>query len=451
MLARVLQTGTFLLSLALLCFVAGAMVVLSEVFPYPWLRDAYIGGKAAMEKQEQSADRYRTDFWYPERTSAKGVTIYDEARSQPGFTLYVSGHATGAFLVDMRGEVVHEWHLPFSAVWGEGAAVRDPQPDGFICWRKAVLFPNGDLLAIYVAAGDSPWGYGIVKLDKDSNVIWKYLQQAHHDLDVAEDGRIYALTHEIRFNTYPDFGQLQVPRIDDFVVVLSPDGRQERKVPVIDALIGSPYSRLLSRLAWYTKGDYVHTNAIELIEGEGAGKLEVGRRGQVLISMREIDTIALLDLESEEIVWALRGSWLAQHDPDLLPNGNILLFDNRGHYGEGGQSRIIEIDPASAQVVWSYAGTAEEPFDSEVRGAQERLANGNTLISESVGGRIFEVTPEGEVVWEFINPVRAEGRRSEDGRALIPIVDWAQRIDPRTLDADFVGTELAGTGAAGRD
>jgi hypothetical protein len=451
MLSRVLQTGAFLLSLALLCFIAGAMVVLSEVFPYPWLRDAYIGGKAALEKQEQSADRYQTDFWYPERTGAKSVTVHDEARAQPGLTLYVSGHDTAAFLVSMAGEVVHEWHLPFSAVWDDSAAVRDPQPDGFMCWRKVLLFPNGDLLAIYVAAGDSPWGYGIVKLDKDSNVIWKYLQQTHHDVDIAEDGRIYALTHEIRFNTYPEFGQLQVPRIDDFVVVLSPDGEQEKKVPVIDALIGSPYSRLLSRLAWYTKGDYIHTNAIELIEGAGAERLRVGRPGQVLISLRELDMIALLDLESEEIVWALRGSWLAQHDPDLLPNGDILLFDNRGHYGEGGQSRIIEIDPVNAAIVWSYAGTAEKPFDSEVRGAQERLANGNTLISESLGGRILEVTPEGGIVWEFINPVRAEGRRADDGRPLIPIVDWAQRIDPDTLDPDFLGAELAGAAGAPRD
>jgi hypothetical protein len=178
----------------------------------------------------------------------------------------------------------------------------------------------------------------------------------------------------------------------------------------------------------------------------------VGKPGQVLISLRELDIIALLDLEREKIVWALRGSWLAQHDPDLLPNGDILLFDNRGHFGEGGQSRIIEVDPVNAAVVWSYAGTAEKPFDSEVRGAQERLANGNTLISESLGGRILEVTPEGEIVWEFINPVRAEGRRAEDGRALIPIVDWAQRIDPETLDPDFLAAELAGTlGRAPRD
>jgi hypothetical protein len=121
-----------------------------------------------------------------------------------------------------------------------------------------------------------------------------------------------------------------------------------------------------------------------------------------------------------------------------MPNGDILLFDNQGHYGPGGQSRIIEIDPATAAVVWSYVGTAEHPFDCAVRGAQQRLPNGNTLITDEVNGRIFEVFLDGTIVWEFINPVRAEGHRAADGRPLIPIVSFAQRIDPQSLDPGFL-------------
>jgi hypothetical protein len=68
-----------------------------------------------------------------------------------------------------------------------------------------------------------------------------------------------------------------------------------------------------------------------------------------------------------------------------------------------------------------------------VRSAQERLANGNTLITESEGGRLFEVTPEGEIVWEYLNPVRG----GEDGE-LIAVVSWGQRIDPAALDPEFL-------------
>ncbi len=438
-----------LLAALFLCFLVGAWVVLAQVFPSSWLAHAYEGGRALLEKETQYRDPFRTDFWKPARTAATGVTRHDPARAQQGLTLYTSGHEARADLVAMDGEVVHSWQLPFSAVWDESSPIADPQPDEFIYWRKAMLLPNGDLLAVYVAAGDSPWGYGLVRLDKDSQLVWKYLGQTHHDLDIGADGRIYALTHEIRHNEYRDFPQLAVPRIDDFVVVLSPDGEELQKVSIADALINSPYARLLTRVVWYTKGDYLHNNGIDVVEADDAAALRLGpfvSPGQVLLSMREIDTIALLDLAQERIVWAVRGPWLAQHDPDILANGNMLLFDNLGNFldaegndaeGAGGRSRIIEFDPATTEIVWQYAGTDLAPFESDVRASQERLANGNTLITEETGGRILEVTPAGEIVWEFVNPVRAEGR-GEDGGDLIPILSWAQRIDPASLEPGFL-------------
>src|SRR3546814_19459338 len=111
----------------------------------------------------------------------------------------------------------------------------------------------------------------------------------------------------------------------------------------------------------------------------------------------------------------MRGAWIGQHEPDVLANGNILLYDNLGGFVQSGRTRILEIDPDNGGVVWRYAGSLEQPFESEARGSQERLPNGNTLITETAGGRIFEVTRAGRIVWEFITPVRAEhpDKRSE--------------------------------------
>ena len=111
----------------------------------------------------------------------------------------------------------------------------------------------------------------------------------------------------------------------------------------------------------------------------------------------------------------------------------MLLFDNYGHYGEGGISRVIEFDPQTGGIGWQYTGSAQRPFYSGVRSAQERLANGNTLITESEGGRLFEVTPEGEIVWEYINPARGG-----DAGEFVAVVSWGQRIDPATLDPEFI-------------
>ena len=89
------------------------------------------------------------------------------------------------------------------------------------------------------------------------------------------------------------------------------------------------------------------------------------------------------------------------HHASLLENGNILLFDN----GTSRKySRVLEVNPGTEKIEWEYKAPNPESFYSETRGAAQRLPNGNTLITESHKGRVFEVTPDKEIVWEFYNP-----------------------------------------------
>jgi outer membrane protein assembly factor BamB len=130
-------------------------------------------------------------------------------------------------------------------------------------------------------------------------------------------------------------------------------------------------------------------------------------------------------------VWAAKGYWTGQHDPHILEDGNILLFDNRGNFRKPeGRSRAIEFNPETMQVVWQYAGTMESPLDSDIRSYTQRLQNGNTLITESNGGRILEVTADQEIVWEYTNPVRGG-----PDNAKIPIICKALRLDARVAAA----------------
>ena len=206
---------------------------------------------------------------------------------------------------------------------------------------------------------------------------------------------------------------MATPYIDDFVVVLSPEGEELHRVSVLEALIDAGYPQLISNVMAIAaaKGDPLHTNTVELVRwpmGTGDASFE---EGQVILSMRSLNAIAALDLEKGVVTWAYRGPWVAQHDPDILDNGNILIFDNLGHIGEGGRSRLIEFDPFTLEVVWQYAGDRDNPFYSEVRSRQQKLPNGNVLITESEGGRLFEVTEDKTIVWEFLNP----HRRGENG------------------------------------
>jgi hypothetical protein len=430
--------GAFLAGLVSIALVSGALLSAAGVFPGPEIGRAYEGGKALYDQMTVYENVYDSDLWHPARFPDRGVTVHDPARVQDGVTLYTSGHDAAAYLIGMDGEVLHEWRRPFSTVWDESAAVRRPQPDSHVYFRKAVAYPNGDLLVVYEGVGDTPYGYGVVKLDRDSNVVWRYLAHAHHDIDIGPDGRIYVLTQELVDQPLAGFDHLATPRLDDFLVVLSPDGAELRKISLIHAVATSEYRHLLHTVSAYAVADPLHTNAVEVITLDTGRNFAFGHAGQILLSFRELGAIGVLDPDRAALVWAVRGPWVGQHDPDLLPNGDILLFDNYGSYETpAGRSRVLEFDPKTMRIAWQYAGSAEWPFESLIRSSEQRLQNGNTLITESSGGRILEVTRAGDIVWQFVNPVRS----GEDGK--IPIICWAQRLDPSELDPTLVGQDRA--------
>src|SRR5207302_8431659 len=202
-----------------------------------------------------------------------------------GFTLVTTTKGARATLLDMRGQVVHQWELPFSRAWPHPPHVQNPLGDEQIHWFRCHLFPNGDLLAIYQAENDTPFGYGLVKLDKDSKVLWKYAGRVHHDLDVDEKGTIYTLTQELKSKAPAGLDYLPTPYVADSLVVLSPDGREVESVAVETAFRDSAYSLLLSTaiaeqaipkdpaqlkssfeaFVKPVKGDLFHTNSVKVL------------------------------------------------------------------------------------------------------------------------------------------------------------------------------------------
>ncbi len=435
-----IMSGLRIVAIAFLAFLGGAFVILTKAFPYEYLNDAHEAIVALYKQQTEYVSPYRTNLWRKARTEARGVTI-NKPGAYEGYTLYSSSDAQKALLISMDGTVVHEWSLQIRDIWDNPN--RKLRPDRYIFWEFPYLYPNGDLLALIVGMGDTPWGYGLVKMNKDSEVLWTYFDYVHHHLDVAQDGKIYVLTNDIRTNKIPGYPNLAPPRIDDYVVVLSPEGKRLKKVSVIDALLRSPYGRMLRTTAWDIKQDFLHTNSVEVIDRAAASRLPFANDGQVLLSLRDIDTIAILDLEKEEVVWAIQGPWHRQHDADMLSNGDILLFDNWGHYGPGGESEVTQFRPSPLNIVWSYTGTEQRPLFSAIRSGQQRLPNGNTLITESDGGRLLEVMRGGEIVWEYINPVRG-GKKND----LMPVISLGvQRMAADAMTPEFLEVINASTQA----
>ncbi|HET8789984.1 MAG TPA: arylsulfotransferase family protein [Modicisalibacter sp.] len=425
----------FILALLFITFIGGAIVVLAKLPPYQFLSNAYVAAGALFEQKTGYDDPLQTNFWAVARSEQRGVTVNDSERVYPGYTLYTSTDDSSARLIALDGSLLHEWRKPYSAVWTSQSAIDEPQPDELVTMREARVYPNGDLLAQYIAAGDSPYGYGIVKMDSESNVIWTYLEHAHHDIDIGADGRIAALTHEYRSEPIEGLEFLEPPYVEDYAVILSPEGEELKKIPLLPAMANSTFDELLRGTAYHATSDALHTNGIEFITEETAQNFPYGEPGDLLVSFRNISAVAVLDPESEEIVWATRGPWIEQHDPDLLPNGDILLFDNYGNFEEGNLSQVLQFDPQNMAITWTYHGTDEHPLSSVIRSSAQRLPNGNTLITESDGGRLLEVTREGDIVWEYFNPVR-DGNSNQ----YTPVVSSGMRIDPASLTPEFRST-----------
>lgn len=389
--------------------------------------DAAGGQRFSKEQQEAIAKLPSLPYLqgYSSAPPVANVTIHDERAAQDGLNFVVSADAPRAFLMDMKGKVLHTWRKAYDEVWPGRSGEPLAQAIYKTYWRRAYLLPNGDLLAIFM-------DLGLIKLDKDSNLIWAYQGPCHHDLFVDATGSIHVLTRErtrradLRLESWTSNDAI----LEDFISILSPQGKETRRVSVVDSFLNSAYAPLLEHI----KGpsDILHTNSLRPVL---ADEHPIFKKGQVIISMREIHALAAVDLHQEKVTWASTGMWKYQHEPRLLSSGNLLLFDNRGNHG---MSRAIEFDPLTQEVAWSYAGEPAESFHSREAGSIQRLPNGNTLITESEKGRGFEVTRGREIVWEFFNPHRA-GEQKELIAALYDVV----RVDPKQCDWLDLGAKAA--------
>ncbi len=353
-------------------------------------------------------------FKAPEKTN---VTLYNRQLSQKGYSLYSSGHDAYAALIDMKGHILHTWEFDIKKIWPS------KKPDAITpFWENIYLYPNGDLLAIYHNGG-------MIKINKNSQLIWSYDCTAHHDIDVDSDGNIYTLTN--------DWIKLKdnVLIIENAILILSPEGKLIKKIPFTPLLYRSqnPSAQFLLKrvvgMALKDNQDVYHTNTLQIIdEHNQQSKSAIFKKGNILLSFLTLSTLAIIDPSLDEIVW-ISGPriWMeGQHNTQLLNNGNMLSFDN--HYKSlKDQSRVVEFEPLSKKIVWEYKA---KDFYSDTHGSQQRLNNGNTLIVEANKGRVLEVTADHQIAWEFLNPNKT-GKDNE----LIAAIFAMYRIDPSTTSS----------------
>ena len=399
------------LGLLTMTFIVGALVADSGIWPYePILRRGFQALRVSVSNVVRLDIHETGDIWQPARTKLTGVTRYDESKAQPSYTLYASSHDTTGLLIDDTGKVVHTWDVPFERVFGDADHISDPIGDRIEYIRRLHVYPDGDLLVLYEGYGDTPWGLGLAMVDVTGAVKWTFKDRAHHDFEVGEDGTITTLTHRMRDTAtepieLPYDVSLEGWIVEDFVVQLDASGKELRRVNLLDALAQSQWREVIGQTKFPTfeKWDVLHTNDASVVGAEFASHHSFAEPGMVLVSMRTVDLIGMIDMTSGQFVWASRGVWEHQHDPDPLPDGWLMLFDNFGNPSTTGRSRVLEYHPTTGAVRWTYTGGGE-PFESLTRSSQHIMPNGNVFVVESDGARMMEVQRDGTAVWAFRNP-----------------------------------------------
>jgi len=435
------------LGLASLCYLLGAAVIFFELPTSDFLRRAFVGGVA----------------WYKENQPlspppVQGLSTIETKIDKPekrydGYTLCMNGGGgPRAVLINMSSQPVHQWYTPLKTVLkGLEPSLTVAAREWEIYYNDGHIFPNGDLLALVEGPGNvrrMATNYGLVKVDKDSNLLWKYSGGCHHSFDVGEDGTIYALSYDFVKELPAGLESIPTPCLVDGVEVISGDGKLVKRISLLESIKNSPYAALLSTLEkpWLFRDvatpdepsgaahdemhrrDTLHTNSIQVLTRALAPKFPLFKAGQLLISSRHLDALAVLDPDSGKIVWATHGPWHAQHDASFLDNGHLLLFDN---LGSTRGSRVLEYDPHTQALPWSYPDDngLGKPFFSRTRGRTQRLPNGNTLIVSSDTGEMFEVTSDREVVW-FVSFAEALNCARRYGPPQLPFLEGDPRARP---------------------
>ncbi len=379
----------------------GARLASAELLTNVTARPAIVSGVASSKELSNGSQAELEALGYiavtedPVDPARSGVVLLDRARAQPGYSLYCNHNEGFAALIDLEGRVLHQWASPNTRHWA-----------------SCKLLPNGDLLVVGTEFDPAA---PHKKLDEqrylmvlgwDGSLRWRRDMAVHHHAALTPDGDI--LTLDLRYRIIPEVHTAVVTR-EDFLVLLSRQGEEKTRRSLWEAFRSRPDLLTIQPVEvlhrWGREHvDLIHANTAEFIHHpELADRHPIYAAGNVLVTSRLQNAIAVVDWRTNRLVWAWGpGQVMGPHDATMLENGNILLFDNGSK--ERGWSRVIELDPIEEKIVWSYQAPEPSTFFTVARGSCQRLPNGNTLITDSNHGRAFEVTRAGEIVWDFLNP-----------------------------------------------
>ncbi|MCB0328486.1 MAG: aryl-sulfate sulfotransferase [Bdellovibrionales bacterium] len=337
--------------------------------------------------------------------SLKEIESYTTERAFKGYTIFGESGSAFTRVVNMSGQTLHSWSF-------DAARIR--------------LLPNCNVLVVH----GTKWGWSQKKWNAlrpfvreyswDGDLVWEHEVPgpAHHDVQRLPNGNTLILYRSLVPNSakqqIEDIAKRNAKIRTDVIREVSHDGKIVWEWFAHEHLDLNSCGRLPCEplpegiVDGERVFDWTHTNGIALIPENRWADAGDDRftPGNIVLTLRNWSTVLIISRLTGEVVWKYDQELSGAHEGIMIEKGlpgagNLLLFNNGKSDKE---SQVREIDPSTKEIVWKYENG--ENFFSRAAGVAQRLPNGNTLISEDVPGRIFEVTPSGETAWFYQAPMR---------------------------------------------
>jgi hypothetical protein len=434
--SRVLPAILALWGLAVVAFLYGGFAATNHAFPS---REVDQATQSLKNMAQESLTALGMPHWpYMPTKEKRTAVVHDAAAIAPGMTLLTGLGPNGALfgkLVDADGRVLHAWDLDFFRLWPNPTHLREdvrPKTRPGTIIHGAVLDANGDLTFNFD-------GQGLMKVDFCDRPVWRLPLRTHHSVERDDQGDYWASEFAVRDEPMAGLSNHPPPIPDYAAIEVSPAGKLMRKIDIFDLLQrngypGSLYLQSNQDDANLVHGDGIHLNQVEVFPNAMAEGLF--KHGDVLISLRNINSMIVFDPNTLVIRTFVFGKTVRQHDAHFVDGWTLSALDNNNvnSNNEHSSSRIVTYSLKDGRLNVPFEGSSQHPFFTRTMGKQQWLTNGDILITETLRGRALEVTPDKRVVWEYFNQT---GRKGELG-----VLTQATRIAPEFFSESKI-SELA--------
>ena len=333
-------------------------------------------------------------------------------------------------VIDRAGNVVHEWRPNWGQVWGDAEGDFIRRPETGIYAHGLYVLPDGSFVANFEH-------YSTFRMNVCGETLWKLDNYGHHAVSQASDSTLWIPAEDHRSSIPTEYISHGSTARSYLIQQIDLDGNILKSINLIKLIFKNDLDGLLflrSRTEGpiYARGDTLHLNDIEVVP-EGVVS-RVLNPGDLVLSMRDINTIMAVDPQTEIVKWVHIGGFVRQHDPDVLTNGKISIYDNQSHLESDALrapfSRILELDPETGTTTTIIGAESHQRFYSRITGSHERLPNDNILVVASQQGRLLEFASTGKLVWRY------DARQTDQQNARI----FNAQVLPPHMDEAFFET-----------